>query len=295
MPCSLPSWLSWDSLGVVFNSAFMTSLVGALAGAFAGARAAQRIAERTKESDNLLGQLRATNAAMTVAYTICNSFIQLKKQHIQALHAGFNTQLAALQEFHRKRNAKEIPPEQPFEFLADLRSVQLPLMPIEVLQRLVFDKLSVAGRPLALAATIAGTIDTVKALMEKRAELITQFRAIPPGGQAMTVALYFGLPYGDGRVSTEYKDTLEGLFNQVDNGIFFSELLCKDLKAFGDETLGKYKKLSKKTTERVTEIDFDLAKKEGLMPDESQFTDWLRGFVKAGSPDSIKPAETAAR
>lgn len=283
MPCHLPSWLSLDSVGTALNSAFTTSLVGALAGAFAGARAAQRIAESAKESENLLGQLRATNAAVTVAFTICNSFIQLKKQHIQAMYVGYNAQFAELQEFHRKRNAGEIPREQPFRFHADLRSVQLPLMPIEVLQRLVFDKLSVTGRPLALAATIAGTIDSLRDLMEKRAELVSQFRAIPPGGHADTVALYFGLPYGDGRMSTEYKDTLEGVYNQVDNGIFFSELLCKDLKAFGDEALIKYKKLAKKTTESVGEIDFALARKDNLMPDESKFSDWLRGFVKPGA------------
>ncbi|TXH90629.1 MAG: hypothetical protein E6Q78_02265 [Rhodoferax sp.] len=266
----------------------MTSLVGALAGAFAGARAAQRVAERAKESDNLLAQLRATNAALTVAFTICNSFIQLKKQHIRPLRVSFTTQLAELQEFHRQRNAGEIPREQPFQFLADLRSVQLPLMPVEVLQRLVFDKLSVTGRPLALAASIADTIDSVQGLMQKRTELVNQFRAIPPGGQGLTVALYFGLPYGDGRVSTEYKDTLEGLFSQIDNGIFFSELLCKDLKAFGDETLVRYKKIAKKTTEHVSEIDFQLARDEGLLPDESQFSDWLRGFAKAGSPEAAR-------
>jgi hypothetical protein len=273
----------------------MTSLVGALAGAFAGATAAQRIAERTRQSDNLLGQLRATNAAMTVAFTICNSFIQLKRQHVQALYVGFHAQVAALQEFHRKRNAGEIPLEQPFQFQADLRSIQLPLMPVEVLQRLIFDRLSVSGRPLALAATIAGTVESVRDLMEKRAELVTRFNAIPPGHDALTIALYFGLPHGDGRVSTEYKDTLEGLFNQIENGIFFSELLCKDLKGFGDETLAKYKKLSKKTTERVSEVDFELARREGLMPDESKFADWLRGFAKAGNDETSSTKATSAR
>lgn len=289
------SWPSWEVVGTVLNSAFAISLVGALAGAFAGAWAAQRIAERAKESEQLLAQIRATNAAMTVAFTIGNSFIQLKKQHVQALYAGFQAKLSELLEFHRKRDAGEIPKDQPFQFLADLRSIQLPLMPVDVLQHLVFDKLSLSGRPLALTATIAGTINSVRDLMQKRTAMIENFKSITPSEQAMIPALYFGMPYADGRVNTEYKDTLEGLHNQVDDGIFFCELLCKDLMSFGDEVLAKYKKLAKKTTERVTEVDFEIAHREGLMPDESNYADWLRGFQLQAKVEASSPQVKAAK
>lgn len=295
MSCSLQSWLTWSSVGSVMNSAFMTSLVGALAGAFAGARAAQHIAERAKESEALLEQLRATNAAMTVAFSICNTFIQLKRQQVLSLQNGFANQVTQLQEFQRKRNAGELPGDQQFRFHADLRSIQFPQMPVEVLQRLVFEKLSLTGRPLALAATIANTIGCVQDLLEKRSELIQQFRAIPPGNDGLTVALYFGLPYAEGRVSTEYKDSVNGLFDQVENGIFFSELLCKDLKSYGDKTLEKYRKYSRKTNERVSEVDFALARQEGLMPDESRFADWLRGFRRADESVTSKAKPPPSR
>ena len=63
----LPDFLTWENATTFFNSAFVISLIGALAGAYAGATAAQRIAERTKERDQLLTQIRSTNAAIMVA------------------------------------------------------------------------------------------------------------------------------------------------------------------------------------------------------------------------------------
>jgi hypothetical protein len=42
-------------------------------------------------------------------------------------------------------------------------------------------------------------------------------------------ALYFGLPYGDGSVNEEYSATIDNIYEQLDDAIFFSYQLCKDL------------------------------------------------------------------
>ncbi len=70
----LPEFLSWLNLAAFFNSAFATSL----AGAYAGAKAAQKIAERIKERSEIQIQIRNTNAAITIAFIICNAAISLK-------------------------------------------------------------------------------------------------------------------------------------------------------------------------------------------------------------------------
>jgi hypothetical protein len=277
-----PSLLTWANAGVLLNSAFTTSLVGALAGAFAGARAAQHVAERARETEQLQIQIRTANAAITASFTIANLLLAFKKQHIKPLFDGFVEKKAELEEFKRKRNAGEIPKDLPFEFTADLRTLQMPLLPIDLLQRLVFEKLSVVGRPLALGAALAGVAASLTELMQKRAVLIEVFRNLPESGRGTFPALYFGLPFAEGRTSTEYADLLQGLHSHTDDGIFFSELLCQDLVELGETALSRYKERVPDTKERVSEVSFEDARVAGLMPDSELYKDWTRGFQRRG-------------
>lgn len=258
-----------------FNSAFTTSLVGALAGAYAGATAAQRIAERAKERDQLLTQIRNTNAAIMVAFGICNAAISLKKQQTKALCESFFAKKVELTEFQRKRKAGGIASDTPFEFQADLRSLQVPLVPIDVLRTQVYEKLSVSGRPLALVATLAGALTSLSDTITNRNQLIESFKRLNP---ETLPALYFGLPYGDGHVSTEYADTIEAIHNLIDDVIFFSNLLCRDLTKHGNKILDKYKSRFNDKLETIHTIDFANAKTVGLMPHDEQYVDWLSGF-----------------
>lgn len=277
---TLPAWISWEGVGSLLNSAFTTSLIGALAGAFAGARAAQNVAERTKQKDQLLSQIRATNAAISASFVFCNLLISLKRQHVKPLYETFVAKKAEHAEFHAKRKAGQIPEDQPFVFTADLRTLQMPLLPVQLIERLVFDKLSVIGRPLALTTSLAGVASTLAELMQRRSTLIEGFKRIPPDKQGLVAALYFGRSFAQDRVSTEYADTVEALINQTDDGIFFSQLLCRDLIESGENALKEYKRLSKKSTEHISNIDFRQASELGLMPDESKYQDWLRGFQR---------------
>lgn len=286
---TLPAWISWEGAGNLLNSAFTTSLIGVLAGAFAGARAAQNVAERSKQKDQLLSQIRATNAAISASFVFCNLLIALKRQHVKPLYETFVAKRAELAEFHAKRRAGKIPTDHPFVFTADLRTLQMPLLPVQLIERLVFDKLSVIGRPLALTTSLAGVASTLADLMQRRSALIEGFKQIPPDKQGLVAALYFGRSFAEDRVSTEYADTLEALFNQTDDGIFFSQLLCRDLMESGDNALKEYKRLSKKSTEHISTIDFRQALRLGLMPDESKYQDWLRGFQR---PDSSEAPAT---
>lgn len=274
----LLSWITWQNAGDLLNSAFTTSLVGALAGAFAGARAAQNVAERARETEQLVTQIRTINAAITASFTVANLLLAFKKQHIKPLFDGFVAKKAELGDFQRERDAGEIPKDQPFEFTADLRTLQIPLLPIELLQRLVFEKLSVTGRPLALTTALASVAASVADLTQNRAVLIELFRNLSEPDRRTFPALYFGLPFAQGKTSTEYADILHGLHSHTDDGIFFSELLCQDLMALGEVALGQYRKRVKNTKERVSEVSFADARALGLMPDPDQYKDWLRGF-----------------
>jgi hypothetical protein len=92
-------WLSADLAAPSYtkeflNSNFVTALIGSGAGAGVGAWVAQRIVARGKERDELVAEIRNTNAATVVALGICNTFLAIKKQHVKRLKETFDKQKA---------------------------------------------------------------------------------------------------------------------------------------------------------------------------------------------------------
>jgi hypothetical protein len=61
------------------NSSFVIAAVGGFAGAVGGALGAQNIAERSRRSDLLVAELNATNSAIMLSMTVCNTALGLKK------------------------------------------------------------------------------------------------------------------------------------------------------------------------------------------------------------------------
>lgn len=269
--------LSWENLRDFFNSNFTAALAGALAGALA----AQRIAERAKQRDSQLQEIRNTNAAIVVSFTISNGGLALKKQFVRDIYNTYKGRKAELEDFQKRRAAGQVPPEVAFEFQADFRTLQMPLLPMDVLRTQVYERISVTGRPLALVAALTGAVASLADTIQKRNSLIERFRALGPAGAAQLPAFYFGLPYGAGHVSTEFSDVIEALHSLTDDVIFFGELLGKDLMVHGNRVLDQYKKVSKRTKERISTLDFAEPRRQGLMPDAANYTDWLRGFPNA--------------
>ena len=278
---------SWQNISAFFNSNF----TAALAGAFAGAIAAQRIGDRAKQRDILLQEIRTINAAITISFTVCNAGISLKKQYIKDMYEKYIAKKSDLEEFLKKRETGEIPRNQPFEFQADFRSLQMPQVPIETLRAQVYENISVTGRPLALVGALSGAIDSLADTINKRNALIEQFRALGAAGEAQLPAFYFGLPYGPGHVSTEYLDTVESMYTLTDDVIFFSELLGKDLMEHGNNILNQYRKIAKVKKEKISELDFEKAYENGLMPNKNNYADWLKAFIKPAQQDTPADAE----
>lgn len=271
----------WEGVKTFANSGFVIALIGSFAGALAGALGAQRIVERSKERELGLLQLRNTNKAIMVAFSVCNSMIAIKHQHVANLHATFRRQKEDLLDFKRRRDAGAIPRETPFEFQADLRTLPAPLAPFDVLQTQVFERLSVTGRPLALVTTLSQTILSLASSIATRNALIVRFRNTGGSANPKFLNLYFGLPSSSGHHSTEYADTIEAIHNLTDDAIFFSHLICVDLRDHGRIVLERYKARFKDDSQSVSKPDFSKAKETGLFPDEANYQDWLRGFGKA--------------
>lgn len=275
--------IQWEDVKAFFNSVFFTAIAGSLAGAFAGAYGAQRIAEKGKNRDELLKEIRNTNAAIMVVFGVCNSLLSVKKQHVKSLKETFESQKAALLDFQNKRQLGQISREKKFEFKADLQTLSLPKLPIDILQTQVFEKLSLMGRPLGLATTLSQTVHSLSTSLEKRNQLIESYKLVNP---PFSAALYFGLE-NDGQINQDYPSVIDAIYNQTDDGIFFSQLLCKDLVEHGDQIAAKFKKKYGKGAPTISHPDFAKAEELGLLPEEKNYSDWLTMFQKKKSAPTI--------
>lgn len=276
---SLTSIVCWEAIKSFANSAFVTSLLGALAGAFAGATAAQRIAELSKHREELLREMRNTNAAIALAFGVCNTFLSLKKQHVKSLKENYDVQKASLLEFNRKRKTGEIQRDVAFKFQADLQTLQPQALPMDTLRIVVFERLSIVGRPLNLVVTLTQTAQCLEESLAKRNTLIEGYKTEFAKDSQGLAPLYFGLPYGEGHIDLGYPGTIDAIYSQTDDGIFFSNLLCKDLHDHGERLSDEFKKKFKDDPPRISEVDFTTASAAGLMPDEKNYVDWVKAFV----------------
>jgi hypothetical protein len=261
------------------NSNLAIAFIGAFAGAIGGALGAQRIAERSRKREERLKELRYTNAAIMVAHTICNAALSLKKQHVQPMREGFLKAKAHLEAFKAKRDAGEIAKDVEFHVQMDMRTYPAPIVPIETLKHIAFQEISAVGRPLALVSVIEQSLIGLTAAIAKRDQLIQSFAsgAIPEQSHAN---YYFGLPLQGGHVNQEFPDLVEAIYSYVDDLAFFSSLLCSDLMKYGTKVREALVKRSPKQVPHVSEADFSGPVKSGLMPPDSQYSDWLNAFVE---------------
>lgn len=269
----------WPSIKEFLNSVFFTAIAGSLAGAFAGAYGAQRIAEKAKFREQLLKEIRGINTAIMLAFGICNSLLVIKKQHIKPLKENFEAQRAALLDHKQKRDSGLISQDIEFHFTADLQTLSLPPLPVDILQTQAFEKLSLEGRPISLTTTLGQTIHNLSSSLEGRNQLIETYRA----NNGVSPAEYFGLPIG-GQINEMYPSLINAIYQQTDEGIFFSHLLCQDMIEHGNRIVELFNKNFKKGAPKISRADFSKSEKLGLMPNADNYADWFTAFIK--NPDT---------
>jgi hypothetical protein len=298
-PTQLPSvlcleWLSkgacdaLEFIGVALNSGFSTALLGSLAGAFAGAIAAQRIVENSKLREELLKEFRNTNAATMTAATACNSALALKRQHVKPLYDQFHRDKAAVLEFNAHRASGQRQGNTPFHFTWDMRTFTAPVIPIESLQDLLFNKVSIAGRPLALVCAIDEAYHNLRSAIALRDAVVekTKSSVIPEEHKPF---YYFGFQLPNGNTNQEYPDLVDGIQSYLDDMAFFTQLLCADLTLHAKALHARLARKVRESVPRPTEVDFEPAKASGLIPPDSRYDQWLRAFPTSQdkkSPDA---------
>jgi hypothetical protein len=287
---AMPDWActSLDLAVAVLASSFTLALLGALTGAAGGAIAAVRIVERRKLRDELVKEIRNTNAAIMVCLAICNKALVLKKQHVLPLRAKFAADHAAFAEFIRQRRTGERQGNAVPQIAVDFRTVPGLTFSTGTLQSLMFGKISITGRALALMTTLTETATWLAAANAKRNELLERMKRSAPGAPELP-ALYFGTPSPTGQTNREYPETVLSVASHTDELIFFSSTLCNDLLAHGQELRATFiRRFGKKDAPGVNGVDFSADREAGLMPSDTAFSEWLNGLggqVAAGTRD----------
>ena len=274
-----PIWTTVSS-SQFLNSNFATTLIGSVVGAgfgaWAGAHAAQRIAARAKLKDELQREIRGTNEAIAVAVAIFGSALRLKASGVLAMKLRFDQDLAEWTVFSEEKRHLT---GAVFHFNVDQETITPFPIPVDVLQTLVFEKTSVRGRPHQLALQIPQIWHSPTEVIVGRNKLIEEFRE-RWASESLPPHIYLGLPDKDGNVDARFSTTLDGIYQQTNDCIAFSKMLCEDLERHG-RTIYKAseKRFGKRSVPRVTVVDFDLAAAKGLLPPARNYSDWETNFV----------------
>lgn len=274
------SWLSefarwlwdWDQAG---------PFAAATAGAFAGTWGAQIAANRSARRIAVVSELRAINSALGVSFSIANTFINLKQQHIK----GIIDRYRALERHHKQvfGNPSEKQPGT-FVFLADWQGVSFPAVPLEALQKLAFEQVDLRGRGLQAAVQLIASVQGLRDTLELRRQLADVFRSKidKPEEVEELVHLYLGLPLANG-VDRRMADNIKAMAQQIDDCIFFAMQFSRDVGKHGRSMRNRERWWFWRLPSLDDQIDWSGPQKEGLVPTAEQYQPWMKGFVKRPS------------
>lgn len=275
-------------LNQIFGSTFAISFISALAGAAGGALGAQRVIERAKRKDDLLKELRNTNAAIMVAFTITNTTLGLKKQLVKPMQDKFNADRAAFTQYQSERKNGMRQGNAPHGFQADLQTFLPPAIPTETLKTLVYDRISAHGKPLGLVSLVEGAAVGLAKSIDERRRLIAELKSALLTDTEWAYR-YFGERSPTGQTHREYADLVEVIGSYTNDLLYFSVAMASELVKHGEAIRSAFVDTYGKGAPNVSSPDFSGPRKSGLFPPESDYSSWSQWIVERA--DTALPGE----
>ena len=270
--------ISLYQLPEYLNSPFIASLLSALFGALFGALAAQKIATRYHEKEYYQAQINATNLSIMNAYSIANSALSMKHQHLERIYKNLiSHQLLHEKHIKNVREGKASSAEQ-LELTLDFQIILMRKFPTERIEKIVFENIPASSRILASINTISGLVNDLSTCLERRTSIIDRFKRATEAERKQVHYYYLGLENENGNIDTEYPDCIRGAHQYTNDIIFFSKLLCEDLEKYGHSIMHKYEKKFGSTEQKILSTDFKIAEEKDLLPNKDDYADWLQGF-----------------
>jgi hypothetical protein len=257
-----------------FPDYWLGTLASAAFGAFAGAW----INNRIQSKKAIIQELNAVRAALVLCFSIANRFIALKRQHVRPMSERYRQACQEHEKFKDRALTHRGQPPLVYEFHADLQTITPIIAPIQVLERYVFEKISIRHRALAAAVDLVGAIDGLDKSIKYRNDLIAEIRKDSPIQVDKLRERYFGLPNTNGVTDERFKANIGAIYNQTDDCIFFSRILADDLLAYGNRLRRKNSWKYRLGISKLKGADWSIAQGQGLLPTNEAYASWLRGF-----------------
>jgi hypothetical protein len=277
----MSNWNMWTNLfgaDSLFGEDALGNLLAAAFGAFAGGLAGSR----SQSKRAVIAELNAVAAARALSFFVANTFLGLKRQHVRHMRRQF---IQNKREFLSARRAAARGAPIRFEARLDLQTLSAPKVPTELLERSIFEKLTVRGRPLVTVVALINAIEGLRTLINDRNACIEEWRVREsiPGGWAVPdvrkFELYFGVRNAaGGPVDERFLTFLRGIYKQTDDCIFFARMLELDLFEYAGALHRKNRWKYRLGLAAPYATDWSIAVDQNLMPSDSQYQAWLSGF-----------------
>jgi hypothetical protein len=250
-----------------------TAVLG-VASAFFGAWGAQRIISKKQEHDRLSVLIGNISTAITICLLISNRLFAAKRQHIDEMKSDYWAERGRYEDVEL-RGVKVTGEDKILK--VDLQRLPEIRLPLNHLEDLAFNRLSLQGRALAAVTEVRSAIDLLNSMIEFRDEIIDEIKSAG-GDQKKKLDIFFG-QIADGEISgSEYSSIMENIDEYVDNGVYFSYILCEDLRVYGEAVRAKYKRYD---LADLPKVDWAAAKSQHDFPDEADYKSWLDAFRTA--------------
>lgn len=259
----------FDAIKCIINvqNNWVVAAVGGLVGAYGG----YYIVSKIQKKEDSIKEVRNTNAATIISFSIWNFFIGLKKQHVRDLWERYNLEYQRWETHLSNVMLKKANPNEVFELLTDFRLLQPIITPINLLQEQIFNKISLAGHPILALNALAQAIHSLSNAIETRNNLIETYRN---GAVKETLPdFYFGLTSESGSSNSIYHDCVENILNATDDCIYFSHRLCQLLEKHADKI-----KNDNNLKIRINRVQFSELLDKSLLPDTENYADFENMF-----------------
>jgi hypothetical protein len=201
----------------------------ALMGAGVGAWMAQHIAARNKRNDERMREVRAAQAATTIAYGITDHFLSMKEQIVKPVVDQFAKDRFLFEQFDAAPKPPGLPP---IGVKVPLDAFRFNISPHKELQDIVFKEFSAPIRPTMMVAILARTLTQLDKLAEDRNAMVKKFTEAQEAGKSINPYAYYGLQFPTGGADARYANALQHISQYTDDAIKFSHMLGDDLRAF---------------------------------------------------------------
>ncbi len=266
----------YKTVSQFFPDYWFGTLASAAFGAFAGAWINNRI--QTKKA--VIEELNAVGAALVLCFSISNRFISLKRQYVRPMRERYLQARREYDDFRERARHHGGPPPLVYDFHADIQTLTPVVAPTDVLERYVFEKISIHSRALAAAVDLLGAIDGLEKSINYRNELIADIHKKSPHQVDSLAELYFGLRNANGVTDERFRVSIEAIYNQTDDCIFFSRILADDLLTYGNRLRRKNAWKYRLGVPKLKGADWAKAERDGLLPSNELYKSWLVGFKK---------------